>query len=91
MAAISALGCIVCRIHYGVYTEASPHHCFGRTRDGAHYLTIPLCGRHHQIPGEGYETRHHNKARFESTYGTEEELWNHAQDLVYKLDQRWPR
>jgi len=62
--AISKLGCIVCWNVLGVYTPASPHHIDGKTKPGAHKLTIPLCGPHHQVKGSGWETRHHNKTRF---------------------------
>ena len=72
---ITALGCIVCYNDLNVYTEGSPHHIDGKTKPGAHLLTICLCGRHHQIPGEGYVSRHGDgKARFEKEYGLESKL-----------------
>lgn len=84
MDAICQLGCIVCRIHLGVNSPASPHHLEGKTKEGAHLKTIPLCGRHHQIPGDYWKTRHHNKTQFESAYGTEQELLEQTKRLVEK-------
>lgn len=73
--AITSLGCIVCYLGLGVFTEASPHHITGKTKPGAHMKTIPLCGRHHQISGLGYVSRHGDgKARFEAAYRSEEYL-----------------
>ena len=74
MSAIAELGCIVC-LDLGHKTPAALHHIEGRTKPDAHLSTIPLCARHHQIPGEGYVSRHGDgKARFEAEYGTELEL-----------------
>ena len=73
--AIGNFGCIVCYLELNVFTEASPHHMEGRTKPGAHLLSFGLCGRHHQIPGPGYVSRHGDgKARFEAAYGTENYL-----------------
>jgi hypothetical protein len=73
--AITSLGCIVCYLELGVFTEASPHHISGKTKPGAHLKTYPLCGRHHQIPGEGYKSRHGDgRYQFEQAYGTESYL-----------------
>jgi len=82
LASICELGCIVCRKEFGLFTEASPHHIDGKTKPGAHLKTIPLCGRHHQIPGDGYKTRHANKTAFEKAYGTEYELLLEVVELL---------
>lgn len=82
LASICELGCIVCKRELGLFSEATPHHIDGKTKPGAHFKTIPLCGRHHQIAGEGYETRHFNKARFEKDYGTECELLLEVVELL---------
>ena len=75
LSSICDSGCIVCLEFLHIKTEASPHHIDGKTKKGAHFLTIPLCGRHHQIPGDGYTSRHGDgKARFEAAYGSELEL-----------------
>jgi len=80
--AISELGCIVCWNEKGIRSPASPHHIDGKTKPGAHLLTIPLCGPHHQVKGSGWETRHHNKTRFEAAYGTEAELLDQVKKMV---------
>lgn len=74
MDAACELGCIVCLKFESIWTEPSPHHIDGKTKPGAHFKVIGLCGRHHQIPGPGYETLHFNKTRFEKAYGTQYEL-----------------
>lgn len=41
----------------------------------AHWLTLPLCGPHHQCQGiPGVIAVHPYKARFEAKYGKQEEL-----------------
>ena len=83
LAKIITLGCIVCHKELYVYTEASPHHIDGKTKAGAHLRSIPLCGRHHQIPGEGYVSRHGDgRARFETEYGTEQELLDYTKKAM---------
>ena len=75
MNAAAEFGCVVCHRELGVFSPAAIHHLQGRTKPGAHLKTIPLCGRHHQIPGHGYVSRHGDgKARFEAAYGSESEL-----------------
>ena len=81
MNAICQIGCIVCRNEYGVFSPAVPHHMDGKTKEGAHLKTIPLCGAHHQT-GEGCISRHPYKARFEAEYGTEEELLEQCRDII---------
>tara|TARA_R110000764_G_scaffold90560_3_gene172802 strand:+ start:233 stop:493 length:261 start_codon:yes stop_codon:yes gene_type:complete len=76
MAAVAEAGCCVCRLHLGVYSPASIHHCgtyMGGGRDNMR--VIALCPRHHQTGGVGVAL-HANKARFEEAFGTEEELLN---------------
>jgi len=79
---IREIGCIVCRRELNLFSEASPHHIDGKTKPGAHLKTIPLCGRHHQIPGPGYCTRHPDKSGFEKAYGTESELLLEVVELL---------
>lgn len=89
MAAVASMGCIVCRVHYGVETEAAIHHCDGKTKEGAHFDVLPLCGRHHQLacPDGSYATRHGSgkragKYEFEQAYGTEEWLKEKVAELL---------
>lgn len=80
---VSQLGCIVCRVHLGVSdTPAEIHHIEGKTKEGAHFLTLPLCPPHHRLPGEGYVSRADGKPVFEKAYGTEYELHEKVVDLV---------
>ena len=79
---IVELGCAVCRKHYGIYTPAGIHHIVEGGKRLGHFYSIPLCPRHHNVPGPGYETRHPNKARFEAAYGTEYELLEYVGKLL---------
>lgn len=87
MDAVGQIGCIACR-KLGVWQpEVSLHHIDGRTKDGAHLLTIPLCGPHHQ-GGDGrgeFVSVHPWKRRFEETFGTQMDLLAECQKLVEKM------
>mgnify|MGYP003139637818 FL=1 len=52
-------------------------------RPTAHFYVLPLCFEHHRM-GSGKEpiSRHPYKARFEQTYGTEEELLKLVDELL---------
>lgn len=71
--AVTQLGCIVCLKEELGISPASPHHIDGKTKPGAHLLTIPLCWRHHQEGSdcEEWTSRHPHKVRFEARYGDE--------------------
>jgi len=43
MAAVAALGCVVCRREFGVYSPAAIHHTDGKTKPGAHMKSLGLC------------------------------------------------
>ena len=45
---ITQLGCCVCHRQFNVFTEAEVHHIDGKTKEGAHLNSIPLCLRHHR-------------------------------------------
>jgi hypothetical protein len=76
MGRVSSLGCIVCKIHHRCETPAEIHHLNGKTGDGCHFNVIPLCPTHHRggVDTDFATSRHPYKARFESRYGTDEEL-----------------
>ncbi|UCP00084.1 Ref family protein [Metapseudomonas lalkuanensis] len=70
----SVVGCIACRVGLKRFNDyCSIHHVDGRTKPHAHWYVLSLCGGHHQTGGEGVAL-HHNKARFEANFGTEDEL-----------------
>lgn len=81
------LGCIVCVNEHNVHTPPAIHHLFGKTREGCHQLTIPLCAFHHQIPDIEFKppkwfTFHGQRSDFEEAYGTEQELLEQVNGLI---------
>lgn len=88
MGDICELGCIVCWIHDGIFTpQCSPHHIDGKTKEGAHFKTIPLCSAHHQIADthkpKRWISRHGDgKAAFEREYGAEEFLLEQCKEYL---------
>lgn len=84
MDAITAIGCIACRIDGRPGVPGAVHHLLrGGLRIG-HLHTICLCDPgHHKDGGPmGLVSRHPWKARFEARYGTEEELLELSRRLV---------
>ena len=73
MASVAALGCIVCRREWGVYSPAAIHHVDGKTKPDAHFKILSLCGAHHQTGGYGIAL-HAGRAEWERRYGTQAEL-----------------
>ena len=73
MASVAALGCIVCRREWGVYSPAAIHHVDGKTKPGAHFKVLALCSAHHQTGGYGIAL-HAGRAEWERRYGTQAEL-----------------
>ena len=73
MAAVAALGCVVCRIHLGVFSPAAIHHTDGKTKPGAHFLVLPICPSHHTNGGYGVAL-HSGRVEWERRYGTQAEL-----------------
>jgi hypothetical protein len=85
MDAIAALGCIACRKDGRENLMVSIHHIDGRTKPGAHFLTLPLCGPHHQQDDTDPRARislHGRKATFKARYGTERELLAECIELL---------
>ena len=83
MGAICDLGCIVCLLELDTWTECCPHHIDGKTKPGAHLKTIGLCGRHHQVSGPGYKSRHGDgKYQFGERHGKEEYLLSKTKGLL---------
>lgn len=89
MAKASQYGCIVC-VNAGFaepfevpIDHTSMHHLDGKTKPGAHLLTIPLCPAHHQ---HGPTARHVNKKRFEQLYGKEYDLLSQIKHIIGWVD-----
>ena len=81
---VAQLGCISCK-KLGVHQpEISIHHIRGRTREGAHFETLPLCYLHHQGGDKDgqFISVHPWKRRFEEMFGTQRELLAECQSLV---------
>lgn len=81
MVKVAEMDCVVCWHHFGTSTQATIHHCNGKTKPGAHMRVLPLCAAHHQVscPTGEWSTRHGpgrsaGKAAFEEAYGTEDYL-----------------
>lgn len=85
---VSSLGCIVCRIYRRQYTPAEIHHIDGKTKEGCHFLTLPLCALHHRHPGKGYVSRADGKKAFEAKYMPEADLLVCVQRAVELEKQR---
>lgn len=83
MNAVAQLGCIVCRLRGYGETPAAIHHLEGKTKPGAHFLVIPLCGIHHQTGGYG-TALHAGKKAFEKKFGTESYLLEQTTRLLNK-------
>ena len=86
MDAAAKIGCIVCHLHEGTYSPASIHHIEGKTKNGAHLKSIPLCWFHHQSGTDDHTcvSRHPHKKAFESRYGDEYTLLAKTQEIARK-------
>lgn len=70
----ASCGCIICVLYFGTESPAEIHHVDGKTKPGCHFKIIPLCAKHHRIPGKGYTSRADGKKAFEAAYMPEEDL-----------------
>ena len=80
--AICQFGCIVCHNEYQIFSPACPHHMDGKTKEGAHFKTLPLCAAHHQTGGDGVAFHATGKKTWENRYGTQQELLEQTKKLV---------
>jgi hypothetical protein len=78
------LGCIVCRLHRGVYMTAMIHHILRGGRRIDHLHTLPLCYAHHSagVRTAEFVSRHPWHREFERRYGTEYELLEKTRELI---------
>jgi len=85
MAKAREIGCIACVkvgriIPFEVPIEYTAiHHIEGKTKEDAHFLTIPLCpGCHQQNP----DAVHRDRTQFEENYGTEYDLLDYTREIL---------
>jgi hypothetical protein len=74
---MGSLPCIACLKDGWTNRDISLHHIDGRTKPGAHFLTLPLCGPHHQQDDSDPRGRisvHGRKATFQARYGMQMDL-----------------
>ena len=73
---VQQLGCLACLVMGYAGTPACIHHTDGKTKPGAHFLTLPLCPGHHNQDERQYGKYaiHLHPKDFRENYGTEEEL-----------------
>ena len=84
MNSVSQLGCIVCLNKGFNNTAVEIHHIHGKTKENAHFNVLPLCFDHHR-GGKNVEpviSRHPWKKRFETAYGTEQELLDQVNNIM---------
>lgn len=82
---LSDLGCIVCLNTMNIYTPPAIHHIAGKTKEGCHDLTIPLCQSHHQYKSNMsiWISRHGDgRAAFEKAYGKERKLLEQVNGMI---------
>ncbi len=83
MAKVRELGCIVCRKKGFYYVPSEIHHIEGKTKEGAHFLVLPLCFEHHRRGGDKEPiSRHPYKRKFVEAYGSEYELLEEVNSLI---------
>lgn len=79
MQIVGGMPCIACEKDGYHNDYISLHHVDGRVKHGAHFQVLPLCGPHHQHDDTDQLKRigiHPYKARFETLYGTSDQLVN---------------
>jgi len=80
------LGCMACIVKGYAQPHEVPseyiaiHHIDGKTKPEAHFKTIGLCPEHHQ---HGKLAVHGHRADFNETFGTEYELLEIANKMLY--------
>ena len=85
---VAEFGCVVCRRQGRGFVPCAVHHIVVGNRRKGHFFTIGLCqpGHHMDAPAfSGQISRHPNKARFETAYGTEDELLEYTQRRYIQL------
>jgi hypothetical protein len=81
---LKQLGCIVCLLETGVWSDPEIHHLRGELGVGQkrdHSRTIPLCPRHHRTGGHGI-ARHSGLKTWVARHGDETYLLGHVNELI---------
>lgn len=82
MARVRDCGCIAC-LNEGIETPPEYtliHHIDGKTKEGAHFLTLPLCDGHHS---PHYDTGlHHNLSEWQAIHGSQWELLEQVKGML---------
>lgn len=92
MSVAQQVGCMACWEQFNFQSPiCAVHHIEGKTKPGAHLLTIGLCDRHHQHPDNQEPKRwisRHGDGRkaFAREYGSEYELLHQCRQAA--LDMR---
>jgi hypothetical protein len=82
---VGELHCIACMKDDRLNSNILLHHVDGRTKPDAHYKVLPLCAPHHQhddLDPLGRIGVHPYKARFESLYGSSNELVEEVKRII---------
>ena len=80
---VARLGCVCCHLDGHPGTPAQVHHIRagqGMGQRAGHFLTLPLCERHHQ---SGPYSVHGAPGKFKMRYGGELDLLDHVLERVY--------
>tara|TARA_R100001244_G_scaffold118658_1_gene88350 strand:- start:152 stop:433 length:282 start_codon:yes stop_codon:yes gene_type:complete len=77
---VVSVGCIICRLYYGVRSDPCIHHLTGSGMGKRSEQVIGLCHEHHQ----GNTGVHHNTKVFEEKFGTQEYLLEEMNKLIAK-------
>jgi len=82
---VAKIGCLPCRKDGRENLHVSIHHIDGRTKEGAHFKVLALCGPHHQQDDSDPLHRisvHGAKKPFEAEYGTQYELLAESIEII---------
>jgi hypothetical protein len=84
---LSELGCIVCKVHYGIFTPCHIHHLTGikyrsTGKKASYEHTIGLCPQHHQYGDNENPSIHARPVQFAEKFGSQEILLARTKDLI---------
>jgi len=81
MSKVADLGCIACLNELSIYSPCAIHHIDGKTKKGAHFKIIGLCGAHHQTGGYGVAI-HAGRVEWERIHGSQQKLLEQTEELL---------